>query len=161
MNPETLREFYQSWAVSAMAQRELDSAADAWQLLIDAVNETDQPCLPECDSIAHAERCPHIDRAAWMVKQQATIVDLRKRLEEAEAATERVRETGQALLDDANKRLEEAEKALRIIALMTNEMSADGQFTAGDAYYAQAIAKAALAPDDSRDAGESRKSRRP
>ena len=47
-------------------------------------------------------------------------------------------------VESLGKWLSAAEKALRQIAAMTNEMSAHGQFTAGDAYYAQALAIAAL-----------------
>ena len=67
----------------------------------------------KCDAVirpalVNAERNP------WTYRKCGEMIlaneGLQKRLEAAEATTERVRETGRALLDDANLRLAEAEK---------------------------------------------------
>jgi hypothetical protein len=51
--------------------------------LQDAVNDSDEPCLPGCDSYAHEEECPHVSMAASLSKLHA-------RAEAAEAEVARL-----------------------------------------------------------------------
>ena len=86
--PMTLRGWPRRWVwgkskVIASGEQ-VDTAADAWQLLIDAVNDNSGTCSAKCNSFGHAEDCKYVDMASSLSIQQDKIVDLRTRLEAAE-----------------------------------------------------------------------------
>jgi hypothetical protein len=87
------------------------SADDKEGKLREAVNSSSGECLPECDSIAHADGCEYVDIASGLVKQQEVIVDLKQQLEAAKALTATLERDVTACHQRSRARLDRAEKA--------------------------------------------------
>ena len=65
-----------------LKQERSDAAAlrERYRLLADAVNDSDAPCLPECDSYSHAEDCPNMSTAKEFETLGGVISALRERI---------------------------------------------------------------------------------
>src|SRR3990172_11311278 len=63
---------------------------ERYRLLEDGVNDSDAPCLPECDSYSHAEDCPNMSTAKELETLGNIISALRERIRLLEQAGDNV-----------------------------------------------------------------------
>ena len=93
--------------IDALIQERSDAAAlrKQYRLLVDAVNDSNVPCVPDCDSLAHAENCPNMSAAKEFETLGGVIAALREQKDairkianremlRADAAEERIRLLG-------------------------------------------------------------------